>query len=158
MADPACSVHARGSESGNQAWRHDCVLEAGDSGGPIVRRGTLAMVALGAGIVSDPGDSRCPAGGMRHQAAPLTHFNVRCANVAVPLTRDIVARVDAARIVVGVQRALIALGYDAGPLGAIDEPRAVAAIRQVQQDMGWPMTGEATCALEKVLWLRISTS
>jgi HEAT repeat protein len=57
-----------------------------------------------------------------------------------------------------VQRALIALSYDAGPLGAIDEPRAVAAIRQAQADMGWPVTGEVTDALRKILWLRIATS
>jgi hypothetical protein len=158
MVDPTCTVHAGRGASGNQAWRHDCALEAGDSGGPIVRRDTLAIVALGAGIVSDPGDPQCPAGGVRHRGAPLTHFNVRCANVAVPLTRDIIARVEAARIAVGVQRALIALSYDAGPLGAIDEPRAVAAIRQAQADMGWPVTGEATDALRKILWLRIATS
>jgi hypothetical protein len=158
MVDPTCTVHAGRGASGNQAWRHDCALEAGDSGGPIVRRDTLAVVALGAGIVSDPGDPQCPAGGVRHRGAPLTHFNVRCANVAVPLTREIVARVEAARIAVGVQRALIALSYDAGPLGAIDEPRAVAAIRQAQADMGWPVTGEVTDALRKILWLRIATS
>jgi len=116
------------------------------------------MVALNAGIVSDPGDPQCPRGGLRHRGAPLTHFNARCANVAVPLTRDIIARVEAARIAVGVQRALIALGYDAGPLGAIDEPRATTAIKHVQRDMGWPVTGEATDALRKILWLRTPTS
>lgn len=158
MTDPACSVHADHGGSGSQAWRHDCALEAGDSGGPIVMRDTLAMVALGSGIVSDPGDPQCPTGAMRRGGAPLTSVNVRCANIAVPLTRDIVARIDAARIAVEVQRALIALGYDAGPLGAIDEPRAAGAIRQMQQDMGWPVTGEATWALQKIVWLRMRTS
>ena len=109
-------------------------------------------------IVSDPGDPQCAAGAMRRGGAPLTSVNVRCANIAVPLTRDIVARIDAARAAVEVQRALIALGYDAGPLGAIDEPRAADAIRQMQQDMGWPVTGEATWALQKILWLRMRTS
>jgi hypothetical protein len=126
--DPACSVHDDRTSSADRGWRHDCALEAGDSGGPIIGRGTLTMVALNAGIVSDPGDPQCPTGGVRHRGAPLTHFNIRCANLAVPLTRDMIASVEAARIAVGVQRALIALGYDAGPLGAIDEPRAIAAI------------------------------
>jgi hypothetical protein len=78
--------------------------------------------------------------------------------MAVPLTRDIIARVEAARIAVGVQRALIALGYDAGPLGAIDEPRAIAAIEQVQRDMGWPVTGKPTHALCGILLLKVPTS
>jgi hypothetical protein len=158
MVDPACSVHADRAWSGNHGWRHDCALEGGDSGGPIVKRGTFAMVALSAGIVTDPADPQCPTGGLRHRGAPLTHFKARCANVAVPLTRDVIARVEAARIAVGVQRALTALGYDAGPLGAIDEPQAIAAIEQVQRDMGWPVTGEATDALRKILWLKIPTS
>jgi hypothetical protein len=158
MMDPACSVHVNRSAKGSRSWRHDCALEAGDSGGPIVIRDTLTMVALGAGIVSDPGDPHCPAGGLRHGDTALTRFNVGCANVAVPLTRDIIARVEAARIAVGVQRALIALGYDAGPLGEIDEPRAIPALKQAQADMGWPVTGKPTHALWGILWLRIPTS
>ena len=86
--------------------------------------------------------------GVCQRGDPLARWNVRCTNVAVPLTRDVVERVGAAQIAVGVQRALIALGYDAGPLGVIDQPRAIAAIEQVQRDMGWPVTGKPTpCSL-----------
>jgi len=63
------------------------------------------------------------------------------AHLAVPLTRDIIDRVEAAYVAVAVQRVLIELGYDAGTLGAIDDPRASAAIRQVQREMGWAVTG-----------------
>jgi hypothetical protein len=150
MIDPACAVH---TWRANQSWRHDCALEAGDSGGPIFKRDTLALVALGASVVTDP---QCPTGGARY--APLARLSSRCANVAVPITRDISDRIQAARTAVGVQRALIALGYDAGPLCAIDEPRAIAAIKQAQRDMGWPVTGEPTHALWKILWLRLPTS
>lgn len=158
MMDPACSVHADRTRSAKQTWLHDCALETGDSGGPLVMRGTSTMVALSASLVADPHDPRCPRGGVRHRGAPLAHWSVRCANVAVPLTGDVIARVEAARIALGVQRALIASGYDAGPLGAIHEPRAIAAIEQVQRDMRWPVTGEPTDGLRKILWLKLPTS
>jgi hypothetical protein len=158
MLDPACTVQADRTRDGTAGWLHDCALEAGDSGGPIVRRGTSTMVALGASVRADPTEPQCPAGGVRHRGAPLAYWNVGCANVAVPLTRDVVERVEAAQIAVGVQRALIASGYDAGPLGAIDEPRAIAAIKQAERDMGWPVTGEPTHALVKILWLKMFVS
>jgi len=158
MVDPACSMTAHRTGSGKNSWLHDCALESGDSGGPIIRRGTFSLIALSASVVGDPTDPQCPRGGVRQRGEPLAQWNVGCANMAVPLTGDIIARVEAARIAVGVQRALIALGYDAGPLGAIDEPRAVVAIRQVQGDMGWPVTGRPTDALRKILWLKIPTS
>ena len=40
MIDPACSVRVAPAWGGNRSWRHDCALAAGDSGGPIIRRGT----------------------------------------------------------------------------------------------------------------------
>ena len=158
MMDPTCSVHADRTAIGAKGLLHDCALEAGDSGGPIIKRGTVALVALSASVVTDPGDPQCPIGGARYRGAPLARLSVRCANVAVHITRGIIDRVQAAGIAVGVQRALIDLGYDAGPLGAIDEPCAMAAIRQAQRDMGWAVTGEPTAALWKILWMRIPTS
>jgi len=153
MADPVCSVHADRTVTGAESWLHDCALESGDSGGPIIRRETLALVALGSSALGDP---RCP--GAHDRGAPLARLSSRCANVAVPITGEIIDRVRAAEIAVGVQRALIVLGYDAGPLGAIDEPRATAAIRQAERDMGWAVTGQPTHALWKILLLRIPIS
>jgi V8-like Glu-specific endopeptidase len=158
MVDPACTVDADRSSSARQTWSHDCALEGGDSGGPIVVRGTSTVVALSTGMVADPQDPHCPRARARQRGAPLAHWNPRCANVAVPLTGDVIALIEAARIAVGVQRVLIAAGYDAGPLGAIDGPRAIGAIEQVQRDMRWPVTGEPTDALRKILWLRLPTS
>jgi hypothetical protein len=43
MADPSCSVHADRTASGGRGWLHDCTLEAGDSGGPIVKRDTFIV-------------------------------------------------------------------------------------------------------------------
>ena len=107
---------------------------------------------------TDPHDPSCPQGIGIGRGPSLTHWNPRCANVAVPLTAEIIARIETARIAVGIQRALIAAGYDAGPLGAIEDPRAIAAIEQVQREMGWPVTGEPTDALRKILRLRLWTS
>jgi hypothetical protein len=156
--DPVCAMTVDRTRGGRTSWLHDCALEAGDSGGPIIRRGTSTMVALGASVRTDPTEPQCPTGGVRYRGEPLAHWNVGCANVAVPLTRDVVERVWAAQIAVGVQRALLALGYEAGPLGATDEPRALAAVKQVQRDMGWPVTGEPTDALRKILWLKVPVS
>jgi hypothetical protein len=158
MVDPACSVHADRSAIAGKAWLHDCALAAGDSGGPIVKRGTLALVALGGSLLTDPGDPSCPTGGLQDGGAPLSRWSERCANLAVPLSWDIIDRVESAYCATRVQRALNQLGYDAGPLGAIDEPRAAEAIRQAQRDMGWAVTGEPSGALWKILWLRLPTS
>ena len=151
MIDPACSIQADRSRGGSLRWLHDCALRAGESGGPIIRRGTMAVVALGAGMVADPADPRCNA----RSAAEPRHWSPRCANVAVPLTPDLIERVSAARVATGVQRALLALGYDAGALGAVDEPAVIAAIRQVQHEMGWSETGAPSDALRKILFLRL---
>jgi hypothetical protein len=155
MVDPVCSVQVAPARGGNRSWRHDCALEAGDSGGPIIRRGTLTLVALGARSVADPADPQCPTGSVRFGGAPLARWTEGCTNAAVPLTPDIIDRVEAAYVAVRVQRALIELGYDAGPLGAVDEPRASAAIRQVQREMGWSVSGEPGHPLLKILLLRL---
>ena len=89
------------------------------------------------------------------RGAPLAQLSTRCANVAVPLTKDIIDRLEAARLAVGAQRALLALGYGAGPLGGVDEPRVGAAIRQVRQKMGWPVTGEPRDGLRGTLIERL---
>jgi hypothetical protein len=153
MIDPVCSLQVAPPPGGNRGWRHDCALDAGDSGGPILRRGTLTLVALGMGSVADPGG--CPSGRGHLGGAPLARWTMGCANLAVPLTRDIIERVEAAHVAVAVQRALDGLGYDAGALGAIDDPRASAAIRQVQREMGWAVTGEPGHPLLKILLLRL---
>ena len=91
---------------------------------------------------------------MRYQGLPLVQLSIHCANLAVPLVREIIDRVEAAHIATAVQRMLNALGYDAGPLGAIHEPRASAAIRKIQRQMAWPVTGEPTHSRWKILRLK----
>lgn len=155
MIDPACSTRVAPPAAAGAAWLSDCTLSAGDSGGPIVKRGTLTLVALGSSQRADPS---CPAVGALNDGAPLARWSSHCTNLAVPISWDIIDRVEAACKALYVQRALLQLGYDAGPLGAIDEPRASAAIAQVQRDMGWVVTGEPSYALGKILLLRLPTS
>lgn len=158
MLDPACSVDAERSTSGNRSWRHDCSLELGDSGGPIIKQASMVLIALNANIVGDPSDPECRGSDAQDEDGAHSRMNVRCANVAVPLTRDIIDRVKAAHLATQTQRALNALGYKAGPLGAIGEPLFTSAIEQAQRDMGWAVTGEPTDTLRKILWLNVPSS
>jgi hypothetical protein len=54
----------------------------------------------------------------------------------------------------GVQRRLLKLGYDAGPVGAAEGPKLKAAIEQVQRSIGFPVNGEPTASLWCLLWMQ----
>ena len=84
----------------------------------------------------------------------LSRWDPECANAAVPLSRSIIERIEAAEVAVGVQRRLARLGYEVGPLGFIDGSLATEAIRQAERDMGWAPTGIPTYALLKILELQ----
>jgi hypothetical protein len=147
--DPACSLQI-GQNSHWGVWLHDCALMPGDSGGPILKQGTLAAVAIGASFFGGPGCPKVP-----RPARDLPSWaNDNCANAAVPLTPALIDHIEAAQTAVAVQRLLGNLGYDSGQLGAIDEPPASEAIRRVERDMGWPVTGVPTEFLRKILMLR----
>jgi hypothetical protein len=53
-----------------------------------------------------------------------------------------------------VQRQLLKLGYDAGPVGAVEGPMFKAAIEEAERSLGFPVTGEPTCGFEVVLWMQ----
>lgn len=155
MVDPRCNLRGDDSAAKPGAWSHDCVLLPGDSGGPIFKRNTMTLVALGSGAVAKPGELSCsysfiPGVRIRHEGA------TDCMNLAVPITPDVLDRVIYAETATSVQRSLLQLGYDAGTLGVIDGPKAKAAIEQAQRDMGFHVTGEPTAALWKILVMRSS--
>jgi hypothetical protein len=153
MIDPSCSVHVDKTRA--DVWRHDCALLPGDSGGPILKRGTLTMNALASSFMSD--SKECLRRGTTvGDVVPDWHDT--CANIAVPLSSAVLDLVEAAHVAVGTQRLLERLGYDAGPLGAIDDERATDAVRRVQHDMGWSVTGVPTDALRKILILQLPTT
>jgi hypothetical protein len=152
MTDPACSVYEDRSADW-RGWLHDCALLSGDSGGPILKRSSMAILAIGRGIL-DYGE--CRARSEASGGGLLGTWDVLCANVAVPMTAEIVERIRAAATGSAIQRALNRLGYDAGPLGAVDEPRARAAIEAFQKDVGLPVTGEPSDILRKIIEVRMN--
>jgi len=150
MMDPVCSAHAGRSAMVPGIWLHDCALMGGDSGGPIVKRGTTTLVALGSGFRAASAHEDC------HRAGPDSRPDYGCANFAVPLSRQVLDRVEAARIATSVQRALNRLGYDAGPLGAIDDPRLARAIADYQRGIGVSVTGEPSDLLATMLCIQLT--
>lgn len=157
MIDPACSILAEGTRLHRNVWLHDCALQSGDSGGPIFERGTFNLVALGSGTLNDFGGPRCAS---RHpvRETALARWGRNCANIAVPLSWGIVERIRAAKVASGIQSALARLGYDSGPTGAINGPRARTAISQFQLDTGMSVTGAPSLLLLKLLRLKVAQS
>jgi len=151
MIDPTCAIRTGLGSKHAGTWLHDCALQAGDSGGPIVKHGTTTLVALGSGFVTAAGEQSCAVG----DDAVRFGWDDRCANLAVQLSGEIIDHVRAAEIAAGVQRALLQLGYNAGPLGSVDEPKARAAIEQFQRSVGLDVTGEATDSLWMILLLQL---
>lgn len=152
MADPACTLVER--TAGTGVWLHDCTVLAGDSGGPLLQRGTLTVVALSSGAGGGEGGQPCPSAAWTGRSEALRLWTRGCANRAVPLSWPVIDRIRAAAIAVAVQRQLLARGLDAGPLGAIEDPRLAAAIAAFEQAMGLPVSGRPTCALQTILELQ----
>lgn len=153
MRDPRCRVSADSSAAIPGAWSHDCVLLPGDSGGPIFKRNTMTLVAIGSGAVAKPGEISCsyafPPG------VQLWHERkTECTNLAVPLSSATADQISKANTAAGVQRQLLKLGYDAGPVGAVEGSKFKLAIEQAQRSMGSPITGEPTHALWALLWMQ----
>jgi hypothetical protein len=148
--DPRCRVSADGSAAYPGAWSHDCVLLPGDSGGPIFKRDTMTLVAIGSGAVAKPGELRCSY--MFAPGVNIWHKGKKeCTNLAVPLSPETAEQISKADTAAGVQRQLLKLGYDAGPVGAVQGSKFKAAIEQAERSMGFPVTGEPTCGLAVTL-------
>lgn len=153
MTDPRCRVTADVSAAKPGAWSHDCVLLPGDSGGPIFKRNTTNLVALGSSAVAKSGEVSCSYAffsgvRIRHEG------KTECTNLAVAISPQTAERIAKAQIGAGVQRQLLNLGYDAGLVGAVEGGKFKAAVEQVQRSMGLPETGEPTHALWKILWMQ----
>ena len=153
MSDPRCRISASDSTAKSGAWSHDCVLLPGDSGGPIFKRNTQTIVAIGSGAVAKQGEISCsyaflPGIRLQHEGKSA------CANLAVPISARTSEQIFKADIAAGVQRQLLKLGYDAGPVGAVEGSKFKLAVEQAQRSMGAPITGEPTHALWALLWLQ----
>jgi hypothetical protein len=148
MIDAQCSIRQVEGSAPDGALLHDCATLKGDSGGPIVKRGTNRVVAIASGYRAGSGNCASAFGYLQGQ------WNGGCTNIAVPLSYSVIARIESAMIAVETQRELLRLGYDAGTFGDIRRPVLAAAIRAAQKDLGFPVTGASGYAFETMLYLR----
>jgi hypothetical protein len=133
MADPACAARADPAKAA-KGWLHDCAALAGDSGGPIFRAGTPVVVAVTSSTRAQANGRACLSADP--DAGLFLEWGSGCANVAVPVSSAMRARLWDASVTVGVQGLLNKVGYDAGPRGAIESPQLEAAIAQAKRDVG----------------------
>lgn len=149
MVDSNCSIRLGGGSGIGATMLNDCVTLPGDSGAPIVRRGTSRVVAMISGFHAGSSMSCGSFKGVVHEP-----WNSQCTNAAIPLSAALIDRIEKAECAIYVQNLLLRLGYDAGPYGHIDQPLLVKAIKQVQLDMGMVPTGELSGPLGEILRMR----
>lgn len=151
MVDSNCSIRLDGGTGAGATMLNDCVALSGDSGAPIVRRGTSRVVAMVSGFRASSGSQSCSSfKGVVHQ--PWSSY---CTNAAVPFSLRLNDRIEAARHAVLAQNLLIRLGIDAGPYGVIDHPTFAKAIKQVQRESDMEQNGEPSSILIKILKMRL---
>ena len=150
MVDSNCSIRHGGGSGTGATMLNDCTTLPGDSGAPIVRRGTSRVVAMISSFHAGFGSIGCsPSKEVVHE-----HWDPKCTNAAIPLSAAFIDRLETVKCAIQVQNLLLRLGYDAGPYGFIDQPLLARAIKQVQLEIGMVPSGEATFNLIKFLKLR----
>ena len=149
MVDSNCSLRL-GIGSGIAAtFLSDCSALPGDSGGPIVIRGTNRVVAIMSGFHASSSKSCGLFKGVVRE--PWTS---QCTNAAVPLPATLIDRIEVASCAVQVQNLLLRLGYDAGPYGVLDHPLLAKAIKKVEVEIGMVQSGSLCGTVCAVLTMR----
>lgn len=149
MVDSNCSLRLGTGGGIGANMLSDCAALPGDSGAPIIRRGTNRVVAMMAGFHAGASLS---CGSLKGVAREL--WTSQCTNVAVPLPAALTERIELASCAIQTQNKLLRLGYDAGPYGDIVQPLLAHAIRQVELGMGMVPTGEPSGPLDEILKMR----
>lgn len=149
MVDSNCSIRLGGGSGSGATMLNDCAALPGDSGAPIVRRGTNRVVAMISGFYAGSVSCSSLKGVVREQ------WNSQCTNAAVPFSAPLNDRIEAARHAIQVQNLFMRLGVDAGPYGVIDQPLFAKAIKQVQSESDMDQSGEVSCILIKILEMRL---
>lgn len=152
MVDSNCSIRLGGESGTGATMPNDCVALSGDSGAPIVRRGTSRVVGMVSGFHAGFGSHGCHS----FKGVVNEPWNPKCTNAAVPFSLPLIDRIEVARYVIPVQNMLLRLGYDAGPYGVIDQPLLAKAIKQVELEAGMVPSGEVSFNLCGILKMRIS--
>ena len=150
MVDANCSIRLGGSGTG-ATMLNDCVALSGDSGAPIIRRGTNRVVAMVSGFRAGIGSHSCSS----FKGVVSEPWSSYCTNAAVPFSLLLNDRIEAARYAILTQNLFLLLGIDAGPYGVIDQPMFAKAIKQVQLESGMVQSGEVSSNLIKVLKMRL---
>jgi hypothetical protein len=151
MVDSNCSIRLGGGSGAGATMLNDCVALSGDSGAPIVRRGTNRVVAMVSGFRASFGSLSCSS----FKGVVSEAWSSYCTNAAVPFSLLLNDRIEAARYAILAQNLFIRLGIDAGPYGIIDQPMFANAIKQVQLESGMVQSGEVSSNLLKVLKMRL---
>jgi hypothetical protein len=150
MVDSNCSVRLGGDNGIGATMLNDCATLPGDSGAPIVRRGTGRVVAIISSFHAGFASVNCSA----IRSVVHENWNPQCTNAAVPLSVTLIDRIEAVKCAIQVQNLLLRLGYDAGPYGVIDQPLLARAIKQVQLEIGMVPSGELSGNLSEILKMR----
>lgn len=149
MVDSNCSIRL-GTASGTGATvLNDCAALPGDSGAPIVRRGTSRVVAMISGFHSGSSISCNAFKGVVHEP-----WNSQCTNAAVTLSVALIDRINLASCAVRAQNLLLRLGHDAGPYGVLDHPLLAKAIKKVELEIGMVQSGALCGTVGAVLRMR----
>jgi Trypsin-like peptidase domain len=149
MVDSNCSLRAGAGSGSGATMLHDCAALPGDSGAPIVRRGTSRVVAMISGFHAGSSRSCRSFNGVVNE--PWTS---QCSNAAVPLSVALIDQIEVANCAVRAQNLLLRLGYDAGPYGVIEHPLFAKAIRQVEVENGLVKSGALCSVVCAVLTMR----
>ena len=149
MVDSNCSLRP-GTGSGIGAIMHsDCAALPGDSGAPIVIRGTKRVVAMMSGFHAG---SSVSCGSFKGIMREL--WTSQCTNAAVPIPVALIDRIGAASCAIQIQNMLLRLGYDAGPYGDIDQPLFAKVVKQVELEIGMVQSGSLCGTICAVLRMR----
>jgi putative peptidoglycan binding protein len=151
MIESNCSIQMAGDSEFGAVMLDDCATLPGDSGAPIIRRGTNKVVAIASGFHAGFSPAGCSSG----RGVVRSQWNPQCTNSAVPLSAAVIDRIGAATRAIQVQYILTQLGYETGPYGLIDQPELAAAVKQAQMDIGLAANGEPSCALIAILKMRV---
>ena len=149
LVDSNCTIRLGGSSGRGASMLNDCAALPGDSGAPIIRRGTGRVVAMISGFHAGSSMSCSSSKGVARAA-----WNPQCTNAAVPFTAALIERIDKASCAIWTQNLLLRLGYDAGPYGVIDQPLLAKAVKQVQLEAGMVQSGELCGTICSILRMR----
>ena len=149
MVDSNCSIRLSSDNGMAATMLDDCATLPGDSGAPIIRRGTNRVVAMVSGFHAGSSMSCNSINGVVHEP-----WNSQCTNAAVPLPVALIDRLEEVRYAIPVQNMLLRIGYDAGPYGDLDHPLFTKTIKQLQLEAGMVQSGEVNCILLEILEMR----